>query len=223
MKIPEKKRQTYKKTFLKHVQALFSFPAIENFAERLNAVKSFLLDHQYVMETVSGPEVLSAHADALTITLQNGLLTIRMDAANYRGFEYYTEKCEVLLDLLVHLKVMTLELVVLQKMNMYVFSKERFPNGLTADEVEHRLYSEDFLAQGPSCTAGDYNEISVLAQRKFVEQEKKYLDTLTITTIMQRAVPMNESLACLEKENQMIYNMFHWATSDWLREVMDKK
>lgn len=222
MKLPEKDRHDFKRTFLKHIQALFNFPAVDDFAGKVDMINSCLSQNGYAVEPITEKGVVVASTGNMFIELQNGLLTIRMDVVSYVGFKPFLGECDILIDLLGKVGVKTLEMVIMQKLNVYVFSKERYPNGLSMTDVERNLFSEDFIAQGLACTAGDYEKITVLAQRKFAEQESKYTATLTLTTMAQHSIPLSQTISCLEEENQMLYNMFHWTTSDRLRELMDK-
>lgn len=223
MKLPEKTRHSYKKTFLKNVQVLFNFPCVEDFNAKVELAKTFFTGHDYEAEPMSEQGSITVKKGSIKINLQNGLLTIIQDAVNYNGFDGFKNECESIINMLSSLGVVEFEALIIQKVNVYVFSKSRYPHGIDSNAVSYTLYSDDFRAQGVSYTAGDYDSITVLAQRKFVELEQKYTATLTLTGMSQQIVPIANASACLEDINKELYNMFIWATSENLRNLMDKE
>lgn len=220
--IPHNKRIAFKKSFLKNVQFVISYPSFEMESEKKEVIISNFEKHGFKVKSKEELPYVEGSRNKTVIAVTPKGAFIIIDKEDYTGYESLKAYITQTTGLLIEIGIKECTNLVFQKQN--VFKLEKNIDGLkyTKEHIFNILFTKEVVDNIPVFGKTEDGCIYT-AQPLYKEEEKYVLAELLVSAMLLKSKDMCEVAEVADDINENLYDLWYVSVTDAVRGLMNRE
>lgn len=215
------KRKTFRRSFLKNVQAVFSCDAIQWTQERKEQIVTYLQRADFTCDGSGNLPMMQAKREQSVLVVSNSGVMLAMDVRDYVSFEKFIDTLVLIPAILNILNCETIKSFLFQKLNSYKFTKSEDGKVVDEETAYHSLFEPSVIKTRGLVEMHDGSLSTCML--KFNEEEGYTVASLLVSVMHTDPIAVENLIAEMGNANEIIYQVWYKSTLDKVRMMMDKE